>query len=197
MTARINEPGEIRLTAANGKTCGLRERCVEFEGYDVTLSFFAASPELVELLTGNDGYFDAQGNVKGWWDTTIRCRGGIAIEAWADMSEDVACPDDEDEGEGVWFYFLLPWLTNGRLGDLTLGDDGVTFTYTGRTKRASRWGVGPWNDVDRDENGDPGPLLQPVPEDAHRGGFPTTVAPPEAECTYLDVPCESPESPES
>lgn len=197
MTANVNEGTDITFTAASGRSCGFSPACPEFLGYNITWTFFSASPELIEMLTGNPMVFDWQGNPAGWQDKQVTCREGFAMEIWQQVVGE-ECPEEQTQAEGIWAYWLLPWVRNAILGDLTIGNEGLQFSLTGITKDASRWGDGPWDVVAQDADNTAGPLITPVESDAHRYFTLTTVPPPEAECEYVPVVCdESPTSPAS
>ena len=196
MQADIEQGTDVEFRAANGRICGFKRGCPSLRGFNTTLTFFQASPALIEILTGQPLVLDAQGNPIGWDDCSIPCRAGFAIELWAEVLGEDVCPE-EAEGEGAWLYALLPWLSGGQLGDLTIGSEAVNFTLTASTRSGGRWGVGPW-DVLRDANGEPGPMLTPLSGSCHRRFFVTDVAPPEPDCGYVTVEggvCESPTSP--
>ncbi|TDC29491.1 hypothetical protein E1211_25880 [Micromonospora sp. 15K316] len=186
MEANVEEGETIQFKAANGRVCASKKQCDSFLGYNTTLNFFAASPELVEILTTAPVVFDYAGKPIGWDDCSIPCRAGFAIELWADIIGEDVCPE-EDTGEGVWQYFLLPWISNGRIGDLSLGAEAVSFTLTGATRAGGRWGVGPYDVMAQDAAGTPGPMLAPLSGTCHRRTFTTTIAPPEPSCEYQPV----------
>lgn len=186
MTANIEQGDDITFTSMSGRSCGFKRRCPDFRGYDIEGQFFEASPEQVEILTGNPVYFDHNGDPIGWDDCRVACRGGFALEVWQNVVGE-ECPED-GEAEGLWFYWLLPWVSNAVMGDVTIGNEGLTFTITGSTRNASRWGLGPWDIQAQDDEGTAGPLLTPLGTTCHRRGFLTTIAPPLPECGYQEVP---------
>lgn len=196
MQADIQEGTDVEFRAANGRICGFKRGCPSLRGYNATLTFFQASPELVEILTGQPVVFDVEGRPVGWDDCSLPCRAGFAVELWAEVLGEDVCPE-EAEGDGAWLYALLPWVTAGRLGDLTFGSEAVNFTLTASTRSGGRWGVGPW-DVMVDGSGNPGPMLTPLDGSCHRRFMVTTVPPPDPGCGYVAVEggvCESPGSP--
>jgi hypothetical protein len=88
-------------------------------------------------------------------------------------------------------YFLLPWVTNGLLGDLELANEGVNLELTGSTRAGGRWGTGPYDVVAQDAAGTPGPMLTPLDPSCHRRVFITNVPPPTPATTYVPVLCET------
>lgn len=194
MAANVEQGTDINFRGMNGRSCGFKRGCPEFRGFDITGQFFTASPEMIELLTGNPVVFDYAGNPIGWDDCQVQCHGGFALEVWQNVIGE-ECPED-GEAEGLWFLWTLPWITNAILGNLTVNNEGLTFSLTGNTRANGRWGVGPWDVVAQDEANTPGPWLTPIGgegSECHRRGALVTVPPPEAVCEYLTVPeMESP-----
>ncbi|WP_245726944.1 hypothetical protein [Streptomyces longwoodensis] len=179
----VDDGDDIEYKAANGKVCGYRRGCPTFRGFDVEINFFAVSPELIELLTGNPVYLDASGEVIGTDTCSLQCKTGFALELWAEV-----LGEDCDEGStGQWIYFVLPWITNGLLGDMEIGGEAVTLQVTGATRAGGNWGAGPYN-VTRNAGGAPSPMLTPLGPTCHRRIFITDVAPPVPSCDYVPVP---------
>ncbi len=185
MAPNVEAGTEITFKAMNGRSCGSKKACDTFKWFDITGTFFSASPEMVEILTGNPVYLDWNDQPIGWDDCALACTGGFALEIWQNVVGK-ECPDDDSEG--LWFYWLLPWLVNGRLGDVSVSAEGVTFTLTANTKASGRWQLGPWDVQAADVSGTAGPLLTDIGSDCHRRGFLTTIEPPTAACDYVVVP---------
>lgn len=184
MTPNVNTGTDIEMIAMNGRSCAFKRACPDFRGFDITASFFEASPEMVEILTGNPVYFDFNGDPIGWDDCQVACASGFAIELW----QSILGQECIDEDDVLSFYWLLPWLTNGILGDLTVNNQGLQFTLTAATLAGSGWGLGPWDVQAQDAEGTAGPLLTPLGDTCHRRGFITTIAAPTVECGYITVP---------
>lgn len=181
----VNTPADIEFIAMNGRTCAFKRGCPDFRGYDITATFYEASPEQIELLTGNPVYFDYDGNPIGWDDEQVPCAGGFGLEIW----QSILGQECQEEVETQSFYWLLPWITNGLLGGVTVGSEGLTFTVTGATRAGSGWALGPWDVQAQDGLNTPGPLLTPIGSATHRRGFITTIPAPTVEdCDYLTVP---------
>jgi hypothetical protein len=183
MAPNVEAGTDIDFRSMSGRSCGFKRGCPSFRGYDLTGTFFSASPEMIEILTGNPVYLGFDDEPIGWDDCSVACSGGFGLEIWQNIvGED--CPA---EGDGLWFYWLLPWVTNGVLGDVTIGQEGVTFSLTANTRANSSWGTGPWEVQAADVDNTPGPLLTALGSDCHRRGFVTSVAPPTAACAYVPV----------
>lgn len=186
MEANVEEGEDISFTAANGRQCGYKRGCPTLNGYDLTFAFFQASPELIEIMTGSPVFFDYDGNPIGFDSCSIACRSGFALEVWTDVLGEDVCPED-DTGDGAWVYFLLPWVSNGMLGNIELANEAVNLELTGATRSGGRWGVGPYDVMAQDAAGTPGPMLTPLGPTCHRRMFVTNVAPPEPSTEYVPV----------
>jgi hypothetical protein len=186
MAANVTEGTNVQFTAANGRICGFRPGCPSFLGYNVTYNFFGASPEMIEIMTGSPVVLGYDGLPIGFDSCSIPCRAGFALELWSEVLGEDVCPE-EATGDGAWVYFVLPWVSNGQIGDLEIGSEGVTFSLTGATRDGGRWGVGPYDVVAQDAAGTAGPLLTPLGSSCHRRMIVTSVAPPEPSTEYLPV----------
>jgi len=187
LTANINEPEEIVITNANGKTCVRDAGCPEFQGYSVEITFCEVSPCLFSLVTGQPSVVDAAGDIVGFRmnSSVSACDSGFALEVWMGVPG-VACSGDA----GAYGYLLLPCLQGGVIGDFTIENAAITFTVTGaNTKDGNGWGSGPY-DVVADAGGTAGPLPSPLDPDDHLYVSFTTVAPPEETdgCVELEAP---------
>lgn len=187
MAPNVQQGTDVDFTSFNGRSCGYKRGCPTFRGFDITGQFFSASPEMVEILTGNPVYLDYNGDPIGWDDESVACTAGFALEVW----QNVVGEDCPTEGDGLWFYWLLPWLTNGMLGDVTVNQEGVNFTITANTRANSNWSLGPYDVQAQDAGNTAGPLLEPIGSGAHRRGFLTTITPPTAACDYIVVPANN------
>lgn len=194
------DEGEDLDFPAMGGSCAFLPACPTFRGYDITATFFEASPELIELLTGQPAYYGWDGEPIGWDDCSLQCRGGFALELWARAAGEDLCPDDIEPGvEEVSLYMLTPWIASAFLGDLTISNEAVEFTVQGHTRAPTRWGCGPWEVQAQDADNTPGPLLNPIGSDCHRRSFITTIPAPECGTDFIEVPeiFECPGSPTS
>jgi hypothetical protein len=175
---------DIEYKAANGRVCGSKKGCPTFKGFDLELNVFSVSPELIEILTGNPVVMGYDAKPIGFDTCSIKCDTGFAVELWAEVLGE-ACVAG---ATGQWIYFLLPWVTNGLLGDLEIGSEEVTLQVTGHTKAGGNWDIGPYDVQPADAANTPGPMLTPLGPTCHRRTFITTVAPPVPSCDYLPVP---------
>jgi hypothetical protein len=183
MNPNTDDGDDVTYKAANGRQCGFKKGCPVFNGYDVELHFFSLSPEFIELTTGNPVFFGWDGKPIGYDDCSVQCNTGFALELWAQVITDQCA----EGATGQWIYFLLPWITNGLLGDMEIGSEAVDLSLTGSTRAGGNWGVGPYNVMPKDANNTPGTLLTPLGSNCHRRTFVTTIAPPTPVCDYIDV----------
>ena len=175
LTANINQPEEIIITNANGKTCVRDPGCPEFQGYGVEITFCEVSPCLFSIVTGQPSVVDGNGEIVGFrMNSSISvCDSGFALEVWMGVPG-VACTG----AAGGFGYLLLPCLQGGVIGDFTIENAAITFSVTGaNTKDGNGWGSGPYDVVD-DGSGTAGPLPSPLDPDDHLYVSFTTVAPP-------------------
>lgn len=186
MNPNVEEGEDIEYRAANGRVCGFKRGCPSFRGYDIELNFFSVSPEFIEITTGNPVVFGFDGKPIGYDDCSVKCDTGFALELWAEVLGEDVCETDGG-GDGAWLYWLLPWVTNGMLGDMEVGSEQASLTLSGSTRAGGGWGVGPYDVMPIDAAGTPGPLLTPVGSSCHRRTFLTNVAPPDATCEYAPV----------
>ncbi|MEU0273201.1 hypothetical protein [Streptomyces sp. NPDC006307] len=185
MNPNTEEGEDVEYRAANGRICGFKRGCPSFRGFDIELNFFSVSPEFIEIATGNPVVYGYDGQPIGFDDCSVQCNSGFAIELWAEVLDEDAC--GAGGGDGAWIYFLMPWVTNGQLGNMEIGSESVSLTLSGATRAGGGWGVGPYDVMPIDAAGTPGTLLTPLGANCHRRTFVTTVAPPEAIGDYTPV----------
>jgi len=175
------EEGErfLQRTANGNAIINQRGRTI-LNWYDVSIQFQEVDPELFTIITGLSPYYNDQNEVIGFPVTESEfATANFALEIWMGNAEEACLP-----GQPLPFYGynLLPWVTEGALmEDITITNDLITFTVTGRTRKGTPWGDGPY-DVALDQAGDPTPLFTPIPADTHHLPIWTQLAPPAPEC---------------
>lgn len=187
MEADIDEGDDIIYKGGTGKICAIKRACPQLLGYNVTMTIGAISPEFIDIVTGQPRYLGFDGAPIGFDDCQYACPGpGFGLEFWAETIGG-ECSDDQPK----YLYGLLPWVTNGRIGDITIGNEAAELEYTGTTRAGGQWGTGPANYLvqEADANGTPADMLTPLGTTCHRRIFQTSVAPPTAPaaCTYTSV----------
>ena len=176
LSPNLNEGTRLTRTNANGDNMVDEQPRARFQNWGVSIAFIGVDPELFALMTGDKVYRDASGKIVGRMGTDDVEVDLVnwALEVWTDIPAE-AC----GAGEGKQFgYFLLPWLGNGVLGEITFQNDVVDFSVTNVTSQSGNaWGKGPY-DVVADAQGLPPPLATAVPPSLHDLNILTSIAPP-------------------
>ncbi|OZE95092.1 hypothetical protein CH302_19320 [Rhodococcus sp. 15-2388-1-1a] len=148
----------------------------ELKYVNATIVFNRVNPDIFSAIMGHPIVLDGLGNAVGVRiGETVQT--SFALEGWSD-NPGVACAGAKPYG-----YFLLPWLTGGRLDDFSIANEAATFTISGsRTNPLSPWGVGPYPVVLQAPVGQAaavaGPLLTPIGPKQHLHMQTTLVPPP-------------------
>jgi len=156
-------------------------QCNPPQAYTLNLTLCALDPELVLIMQPAwCAIRDSAGTIIGFTAKgKANCDSGFALELWMNVFSGAssAC---RTGGAAQHGYLLFPCITNVSIGEFTVQNGPITFSFTGTTKRGSNWGKGPYN-VLMDE-GRPSPLPCPIADDDDFVQFLTTFPPPEAEC---------------
>lgn len=173
---------------ADGQPCVRDTSPPILKWINVTLTFCNVDPEMFNIMTAeplvlNDavspaavGFRTREGSVND---------SNFAFEAWMRVAGDSACDGGVNYG-----YFLLPWVKEAVVGDLTMENNTANFTVSGRTTYNSPWGTGPYNVRKIESGGDaglPAGLLTPITAGDHRHMQLTTLAPPTPTCGATNV----------
>lgn len=181
----LDETDDVIYKAPNGTLCAVKRGCSTLLGYNITLNLMQVSPELTEVLTGSPVVLDSTGAVVGNDTCAIQCRAGFALEFWTELIE----PTCTTTGTARYLYGLVPWITNGLIGELEIGSEAVNLEVTGSSRAGGGWGTGPYDVVSTTSPAvTPGRLLTPLGATCHRRLQTTTVSPPASSCTYTPVP---------
>jgi len=185
-TAELEDRQDYFTLNADAQPCITDTSPPILKWINVTITFCQVDPELYNIATAeplvlNDatptpvavGFRTRQGSVNN---------SNFAFEAWTRIGGSNNCSG----GTVQYGYFLLPWLVEGMVGDLTLENGAANFVITARTQPNSLWGVGPY-DVIRLSTGTPSPLLVPIASGDHRHMQVTTQPPPTVTCGCTDV----------
>jgi hypothetical protein len=178
MTAEIESGEETTVRNAGGDLCISERGCDQLKWINVTVEFCQVDPDLFSMINPTwTKLLDHNGETIGWEEShTYSCDAGFALEVWSDVTGYV--PSDPD-AQGAFVYYLLPFVVGGTLGDLTIENGAVTFSISGRTKKGSQWGRGPYDVMANPPDGTCGPLITPFNPDSPRRVFLTTCVPPE------------------
>lgn len=177
----VTEEGtNIREVNFGGEVCIDDEAQTQVLGYTADIALCGVDPNLITLLTGQPLVRNAAGDIVGFDAVTgiDLDNFGFALEVWSKISGN----QTDSAGNRLWGYTPFPFLKGGRLGGFSFENGAVQFTITGaRTRDNNGWGVGPF-DVDLDVAGNPAPLHEPLPSNAHYRNIVVSLAPPAAAC---------------
>lgn len=187
MEAEIDEGEDIEFKSANGKICGVKPACPTLKYYNITANFWEASPELYAIMTAAPTVENAEGETVGFDSCSVECKRGFALEIWAEvLNAGDECAEDYEESEGAWMYILIPWVTQGVLGNLEIGSEAVQFELTAKSRassgktskgKAQGWAEGPWP-IMTGADGQPGPMPKELGKNCHRRIMIVDVPPP-------------------
>lgn len=186
LTAEIEEPDEFIVKLANGKLCINEVGCATLKRFNVEINVCNADPDLFQIVSGVNTVVDFQGTVVGFEiDQNLGSCNRFALEFWTKVIGD-QCTDPVT-GATQYLYWLLPCVSNGRIGDITIENGPLTWTLTGEAIPSSAWGRGPYNVVPTTVGNVAGRLLSPIgAETALHVQF-TTIAPPVEVCGCQDI----------
>lgn len=160
LTAELEEPDEFTLKLANGKLCINEIGCATLKRYTVEISLCNADPDLFEIMGGVTKVLDFNGDTVGYEiDQDLGQCGKFSLEFWTRVPSDTCLPGVDQQ----YVYWLLPCLQNGRVGDITIENGPLEFSFTADAIVSSAWGVGPYNVVPLTEGDDiGGALIAPI-----------------------------------
>lgn len=191
-TAQTTEAEPIEITNANGDICARDPGQSKFNGYQLELTFCGVLPCVFEMLTGQPPVQNINGETVGFrMNSSIdQASSAFALEVWAGVPG-VACDPTNPTAQGSYGYVLVPFVSQGVIGDFTIENGAVNFVVSGAsTKDGNAWGVGPY-DVVEDATGAPGTLPPPgLDGDDHLYVVWTPIAPPDVTdgCVVLERP---------
>lgn len=182
LTAEIEEGDEIRDRNWNGRMCVSDKAPNEFVRWTVEATFCNVDANLVSLMTGLPVELDDESEVVGFRTRSGVIESKLALEMWSGVT-----PVDCGPGATVTYgYTLLPFLTGGTMGDLTVENGRADFVVNGAyTQDGAGWGVGPYDVVLA--GGVPAPLAVPIQTTEHHLLRLTNVPPPDAACEALTL----------
>ena len=186
----VEEGEEILVRNACGDVCVFDPGKPSLKTVEVTFTFCVVDPDVFNIAAGYPKALDAaaEPNTVGFDVTdTVKNPAGFALEVWSPIVGQ-ACTGATPASN----YLLFPWLTNGIVGDFTIENDALQFTLTAASRIGNLWGTGPVGyDVQLDALEVPGPLVTPVPTNAHYRTLYTEAAPPEVTCGCQAMPSGS------
>lgn len=178
-SANTTDADDVDVKNADGDQCIYKKGQTTLQGYGLEIEFCQVDPAILSLLTGQTVRLSADGTkIVGFnVDTKIDMSDvGVAIEVWAGATDADVC--DDPNAQGSYGYFLAPFAQGGILGDFTVANGAIDFTWTGaNTTDGNGWGVGPYPVV-LDALGQPGPLNEALTKTTALIMEFTAVAPP-------------------
>lgn len=188
LTKVLQERQEALQLNANGDVCVDKPKGAIFRYYEVVITFCGVDPELFNIVSGEPIVLnDAATPVAVGWSTVVgsATAANFALEFWTGTDE-TSC----DEGEEAFGYGVLPCLSQGIIGDVTIENGVANFTVTALSKAGVSWGVGPYNVLVNETGvnaGLPGPMLTPIATGEHKRFFWTELPPPDGQCGCQDL----------
>lgn len=175
LTAELEEPDEFTLKTAGGRLCINEIGCATLKRYTVEVTLCNADPDLFNVIGGVNPVLDFNGDTVGYEvDENLGECGKFALEFWTRVPTDQCVTG----GFANYLYWLLPCVQNGRVGDVTIENGPLEFSFTADAIPSSAWGVGPFDVVATDEDNTPGPLLAAIGAKTALHVQLTTIAPP-------------------
>lgn len=170
----------IRERNFGDELCIVDDAFTQVIGYTADVALCGVDPWLITFMTGLPLVHNAAGDVVGFDNV-----GGVdldsfgySLEIWSRIAGSACDPS----GHRLWGYTPFPFLKGGRLGGFSFENGAVQFSITGsQSREGNGWGVGPF-DVDRDINGNPAPLFEPLPVNTHYRNIVVSLDPPQAAC---------------
>ena len=176
-TANTNAGTAIQIDNANGERMVDETPVPKFTSYTLEITFVNVDPALLSLLSGQPVVMNAAGTAIIGFDQDDEIdveATAFALELWTGVGG-AAC---DEEGDPLYGYMLFPFVKGGTIGNVTVENGNITFPISGaQTKKGNQWGSGPY-DVQDDETGVAGPLVDPLPTTRHFRHITTSVPPP-------------------
>lgn len=184
LTKSMKDAEDLEQTNADGTVCIADRTPPELKWFEVEIEFCRVDPEVLSFFTDDPVVLDYAHKPVGFRSSkSVKVSEGAAIELWTGVgSDDCDIPTDDtalEAGKSAapYGYFLLPYIKEATMGDIEIGSQVTTFTISGITGAAPKWGRGPYNVVPTDAKNTPGRLLTPMGME-HLHFQRTTIAPP-------------------
>lgn len=186
LTAQVEDPDEFIVKLANGKLCINEVGCATLKRFNVEIEVCNADPDLFNIISGVNTVVDFQGTIVGFEiDQDLGSCNKFALEFWTKVVGD-SCTDPVT-GAAQYLYWLLPCVTGGRVGDISIQNGPLTWKLTGEAIPSSTWGRGPYNVVPTNIANTPGRLLSPIGSLTALHVQFSTIAPPIEVCGCQDI----------
>lgn len=184
LSSEVEDGTEIITRKASGALCVNERMADSFKRFTAEIEFCGVNPSLLSIVSNAETYADYDDDVAGITIAEGELTKKFALELWTGLSGQ-ACEPGQEEASG---YLLLPFLSAGVLGDITVdGENAVTFSMTGAfTKGGNGWGVGPYNVLL--DSAVAAPLPTALDSMDHLLLMDTGLAPPPSACDPLPMP---------
>lgn len=182
ITPNTTDGQQFQLLNAAGRALVNQQAKTILNWFDYQIIMAVRDPEIFFLMTGADIFLDYDGLSAGNVITEGNyATGRFGLEVWLGTSDEVCGP-----GNAPYYgYILLPFTQDGKLTEsITVTNDTITYTFAGRTRKGTQWGVGPY-DVLLNSLLLPAPLPTPISTDTHFLDLITQLPPPEPDCGCL------------
>ncbi len=183
-TKSMKDAEDLETVNADGEVCVADRTPPELKWFEFEAEFCRVDPALLSFFTDDPVVLDYANKPVGFRSSkSVKTDGGAAVELWTGVgADDCEIPTDDSAlaagANAVGYgYFLTPWIKEATMGDFEVGASAMTFTVTGITGAAPKWGKGPYNVVAQDAANTPGRLLTPMGME-HLHHERVTIAPP-------------------
>lgn len=161
-TAEYIDPQDMSPVGMNGKACWVFETPPELKWERYTITLISVDVRMWNALTGAPLYFNEAAptpEAVGFDTTRDQIEmANAAVELWMRQGGEQCAP-----GQQPFVYWVSPWITGGRIGEKTAGNQVTNFVVEqARSGVPSPWGVGPYNVERNAVTGVPRPLLTPI-----------------------------------
>lgn len=148
LTPNVEEGTAIQVRNASGAMCVNEQGNPSFTNFGVEIEFCGVNPQMLAMVSNAEEY-ETISKVTGITVPEGEMTGRFALELWTGLAGGGCSDDGEASG-----YLLLPLVTAGSLGDLSVGgEDAITFTMTNSTTKGNNaWGTGPYKVVKDSED---------------------------------------------
>jgi hypothetical protein len=123
-----------------GELCISEKDCDVLKRINLTIGFCVIDHEGIGIMTSARLLVDAGGAAIGYTSGSTQCDAGWSLEIWQKEAG-----SNCDTGSEEWLYWAYPYLTNGKVGDVTLENGPYTFEVTAFSKPIEaddQWGTG-------------------------------------------------------
>lgn len=189
LSSETEDGAEIIQKNASGAFCVNEKLPNSFKRFNVELELCGINPELLVRITNAETYEDAAGDAAGITVGEGEITKEFALEVWTGLSGISAEADAQAATDDALGYFLLPRISAGVLGDISVGNESaVNAKLTGAvTKGGNRWGTGPF-EVVKTAEGAPSKLPTAIDDGDHLLILDTALAAPPAALDPVAVP---------